>query len=114
MMTDISSKACPFVDRLCIAEGCMAWSDEGCRLIISRTAALGPFEQKLRNAAPLMYRSLLDLVRVMEDTSRDCTECGPELWNYAQELRGSLLDDLIKAELAEAGIRADDNRGRQC
>ena len=108
-MADVSRKVCPFVDRLCIAEGCMAWSDEGCRLIISRTAALGPFEQKLRNAAPLMYRSLLDLVKVMEEASRDCPKCGPELWNYAQEVRANLLDDLIKAELAEAGIRANED-----
>ncbi len=113
-MADISRKACPFVDRLCIAEGCMAWGSEGCRAIISRTAVESPFEQKLRNAAPLMYRSLLDLVKAMEETSRDCPKCGPELWNYAQEIRANLLDDLIKAELAEAGIRANDERGRRC
>jgi len=64
-----------------------------------------PFEQKLRSAAPLMYRSLLDLVKIMEDTSKDCGKCGPELRNYAQEVRASLLDELIKAELAEAGIK---------
>jgi len=40
----------------------------------------------------------------MEETSRDCTRCGPELWNYAQEVRLNLLDELIKSELAEAGI----------
>lgn len=114
MMTDKSSKACPFMDRLCIAEGCMAWENEGCRLIISRNAAESPFEQKLRNASPLMYRSLLDLVSVMEETSRDCPKCGPELWNYAQEIRANLLDDLIKAELAEAGIRANEVSGRRC
>jgi len=113
-MTDVSDKACPFVDRSCIAEGCMAWGNEGCRVIISRITAQSPFEQKLRDACPLMYRSLLDLVRVMEETSRDCTKCGPELWNYAQEIRASLLDDLIKAELAEAGIRAGEDKGRRC
>ena len=111
-MTDVSGQVCPFVDRLCIAEGCMAWGNDGCRLIISRTPAEGPFEQKLRNAAPLMYRSLLDLVKVMEEASRDCPHCGPELWNYAQEVRANLMDDLIKAELAEAGIRANDEKGR--
>jgi hypothetical protein len=52
-----------------------------------------------------MYRSLLDLVKIMEGTSKDCGKCGPELWNYAQEIRTGLLDDLIKAELAEAGIK---------
>ncbi len=114
MMTDISRKACPFVDRLCIAEGCMAWGNKGCRVIISRNDVQSPFEQKLKDAAPLMYRSLLDLVRVMEDTSQDCTECGPELWNYAQEVRVNLLDDLVKAELAEAGIMADEDKGRRC
>ncbi len=114
MMTDISRKVCPFVDRLCATEGCMAWGDEGCRLIVSRTTAESPFGQKLRDAAPLMYRSLLDLVRVLEDASRDCPKCGPELWNYAQELRANLLDDLIKAELAEAGIRANEEMDRQC
>jgi len=91
----------------------MAWRNEDCRLIISRTAAEGPFEQKLRDAAPLMYRSLLDIVRVMEDTSRDCPRCGPDLWNYAQEVRANLLDDLIKAELAEAGIRANEESIRR-
>jgi hypothetical protein len=52
-----------------------------------------------------MYRSLLDLAKVMEDTSKDCRKCGPKLWNYAQEIRSSLLDELIRAELAEAGIK---------
>ncbi|HPS91302.1 MAG TPA: hypothetical protein PKV33_04015 [Methanothrix sp.] len=55
-----------------------------------------------------MYRSLLDLVRIMEDTSKVCSKCGPDLWNYAQEVRSSLLDELIKSELAEAGIKAVD------
>lgn len=115
-MIDNSRKACPFVDRLCVAEGCMAWNDEneGCNLIISRIASISPFEQKLRDAAPLMYRSLLDLVRVLEESSKDCPKCGPELWNYAQEIRANLLDDLIQAELAEAGIKANDGRGREC
>jgi hypothetical protein len=100
-----SAKACPFVDgRVCLQEGCMAWLDGGCRLI--RPDGSGSaFEQKLKGAAPLIYRSLLDLVKVMEDTSKDCRKCGPELWNYAQEIRSSLLDDLIRAELAEAGIK---------
>lgn len=111
-MTDTSCKACPFVDRVCLSEGCMAWSNEGCRLIICRATVEGPFEQKLRNAAPLMYRSLLDLVRIMEETSRDCPKCGPDLWNFAQEVRASLLDELIKAELAEAGIKANNEKSR--
>ncbi len=116
MMTDKSRKACPFVDRLCVAEGCIAWGseDKDCKLIVSRIASLSPFEQKLRNAAPLMYRSLLDLTKILEETSKDCTKCGPELWNYAQELRANLLEDLIKAELAEAGIRAEKDSGRRC
>lgn len=54
-----------------------------------------------------MYRSLLDLVKVMEELSGDCRKCGPELWNYAQQVRGSLLDELIKSELAEVGIKSN-------
>lgn len=103
-----SPKACPFVARECLAECCLAWGDMGCRLI-PRTVAVegpGPFEQSLQSAAPLMYRTLLDLVKVMEETSKNCGKCGPDLWNYAQEVRASLLDELIKAELAEVGIRA--------
>jgi hypothetical protein len=101
-----SHKACPFMaGRECLLEGCIAWKEENCRLIPLEGESKGPFEQKLRSAAPLMYRSLLDLVRIMEDTSKDCGKCGPELWNYAQEVRASLLDELIKAEFAEAGIK---------
>lgn len=85
----------------------MAWKDENCRLIPSTVESQSPFEQKLRNASPLMYRSLLDLVKIMEETSKDCQKCGPELWSYAQEVRANLLDELIKAELAEAGIKAN-------
>ncbi len=98
-------KACPFVARECLAEGCLAWGDLGCRLIPRKVEISGPFEQKLQSAAPLMYRTLLDLVKVMEEASRDCPKCGPDLWNYVQEVRASLLDELIRAELAEIGIR---------
>ena len=104
-MKHTSNKACPFVARECLLEGCLAWREEDCKLISRAGESQSPFEQKLRSAAPLMYRSLLDLARVMEDTSKDCGKCGPDLWNYAQEVRTGLLDDLIKAELAEAGIR---------
>jgi hypothetical protein len=102
-------KACPFViGRFCLADCCMAWESDRCSLICSTTPEnISPFEQKLRNAAPLMYRSLLDLVKIMEDASKDCQKCGPDLWNYAQEIRNSLLDELTKAELAEVGIRGD-------
>lgn len=103
-------KACPFVaDRQCLIEGCMAWDElKGCRLISSASAeSLRPFENELRDAAPLMYRTLLDMVKIMEDMARDCTRCGPDLWNYAQEVRGCLLDKLIQAELAELGINED-------
>ncbi len=99
------NKACPFVARECLAEGCLAWGDVGCRLIPRTVEIPGPFEQKLQSAAPLMYRTLLDLVKVMEEASRDCPKCGPDLWNYVQEVRASLLDELIRAELAEVGIR---------
>ncbi len=104
-----SRKACPFVARECLAEGCLAWGEAGCRLIPRKAEGLGPgsFEQKLQSASPLMYRTLLDLVKVMEEISRDCPKCGPDLWNYAQEVRAYLLDDLIKAELAEVGIKAN-------
>ena len=101
-----TGKACPFVEgRVCLQEDCMAWLEGGCCLIRPASGAASAFEQKLKAAAPLMYRSLLDLVRIMEETSRDCTRCGPELWNYAQEARASLLDELIRSELAEAGIK---------
>ena len=80
---------------------------EGRRLQVDISSSQSPFEQKLRNAAPLMYRSLLDLVKIMEGTSKDCGKCGPELWNYTQEVRASLLDELIKAELDEAGIKGE-------
>ncbi|MGD0951201.1 MAG: hypothetical protein ABR985_02215 [Methanotrichaceae archaeon] len=104
-MKHTSNKACPFVARECLQEGCLAWREEACRLISRAGESQSPFEQKLIRAAPLMYRSLLDLTSVMEDTSKDCGKCGPDLWNYAQEVRTDLLDDLIKAELAEAGIK---------
>jgi len=101
-----TGKACPFVDgRVCLQEDCMAWLEDGCSLIRPASFAGSVFEQKLKAAAPLMYRSLLDLVRIMEETSRDCTRCGPELWNYAQEARANLLDELIRSELAGAGIK---------
>jgi hypothetical protein len=100
-------KTCPFVARECLQGNCMAW-EEGCRLIPGERRALRPFEDKIRNAAPLMYRSLLDLVKIMEEASRSCGKCGPDLWNSAQEVRNGLLDDLIAAELAEVGIRAEE------
>ncbi|MCJ7443279.1 MAG: hypothetical protein MUO26_01890 [Methanotrichaceae archaeon] len=107
-----NEKACPFVaGRFCLADCCMAWEAEHCRLICSMTPEnVSPFEQKLQDAAPLMYRSLLDLVKIMEEARKDCQKCGPDLWNYAQEIRNNLLDELTKAELAEVGIRADKDR----
>jgi hypothetical protein len=47
---------------------------------------LSHFDQKLREMVLLMHRTLLDLVEVMEETSRDCQRCGPELWNYVQDV----------------------------
>jgi hypothetical protein len=85
----------------------MAWRQSDCMLIPGRVSS-SIFERQLMNAAPLMYRSLLDLVRIMEGASKDCSKCGPDLWNYAQQIRSSLLNELIQSELAEAGIRADD------
>ena len=102
-----TGKACPFVDgRVCLQEDCMAWL-EGCCSLIRPGGSGSAFEQKLKAAAPLMYRSLLDLVRIMEETSKDCNKCGPELWNYAQEARANLLDELIRSELAGAGIKGE-------
>jgi hypothetical protein len=101
-----NEKACPFVTRECLQQDCMAW-ETGCRLITGKREVLSPFEDKLRNAAPLMYRSLLDLVKIMEETSRSCGKCGPDLWNSTQEVRAGLLEDLMAAELAEVGIRAE-------
>ena len=100
------NKACPFVGRECLEDGCMAWRQGDCRLILG-SGSLSPFEQKLQDAAPLMYRSLLDLVRILEESSKDCGKCGPDLWNYAQQIRAGLLNELIGAELAGAGIRAE-------
>lgn len=97
-----TGKACPFVsDRLCLIDSCMAWDgSKGCALIpAAPIECRGPFDQKLRELAPLMYRTLVDLVGIMEETSRDCNRCGPELWNYAQEVRRSLLDELTRAQL---------------
>jgi hypothetical protein len=105
-MTGPSAKDCPFLaGEDCLQEECMAWRKDDCSLIRLPSENQGPFEQKLKSAAPLMYRSLLDQVKVMEETSKDCGKCGPVLWNYAQEIRSSLLDELIRAELAEAGIK---------
>lgn len=106
-MTGSIRKSCPFmVGRECLSNDCMAWRNEQCSLISrSGDGSPTPFEQRLREAAPLMYRSLLDLVRIMEDTSKGCSKCGPDLWNYAQEIRSGLLDELINSELAEAGIK---------
>ncbi len=103
------NRVCPFVvGRLCLTEDCMAWEADRCNLVCSTTLEnASSFERKLRNAAPLMYRSLLDLVRIMEESSKDCQKCGPDLWNYAQVVRTSLLDELIHAELAELGIRSE-------
>ena len=100
-----TGKACPFVDgRVCLQEGCMAWMEGRCGLSAPSGSA---FEQKLKAAAPLMYRSLLDLVRIMEETSRECRKCGPELWNYAQEAKDEPADEQIRSELAEAGIKGE-------
>jgi hypothetical protein len=104
----MTGKACPFLaGKECLQEGCMAWMEGQCSLIRPPAGSGSAFEQKLKGAAPLMYRSLLDLVRIMEDTSKDCGKCGPELWNYAQEVRSILLDELIRSELAEAGIKGE-------
>src|SRR5512136_1134047 len=101
-LKSVTEKACPFVlNRLCLSDECMAWHEmRGCALIPdASTECLNLFDQKLRELAPLMYRTLVDLVEIMEETSRDCNRCGPELWNYAQEVRRSLLDELAKAQL---------------
>ncbi|NPV62715.1 MAG: hypothetical protein HPY61_08820 [Methanotrichaceae archaeon] len=100
-----SPLACPFVARECLGRGCLAWDGSGCRLIPKAAESPSPFEQKLRSTAPLMYRTLLDLVNVMEEISKSCGKCGPDLWNYSQQARASLLDELTRAELAEVGIR---------
>jgi hypothetical protein len=57
----------------------MAWRKDDCSLIRLPAKSQGPFEQKLKRAAPLIYRSLLNQVKVMEETSRDCGKCGPKL-----------------------------------
>lgn len=99
--TQAGRRACPFVARLCLLDECTAWEDpRGCLLIPAAPwECLTPFDKKLREAAPLMYRALLDLVEATEEASRDCNRCGPDLWNYAQEVRSSFLDELTKARL---------------
>jgi len=96
---EAEAKACPFVARGCLQAGCMAWDEPGggCRLIVSEKAA-STFDERLRQAAPLLYGSLLDLVRVMEGRAREYDACA-DLWDYAQEVRRSFLDDLIEAQL---------------
>ena len=71
-----AQKACPFVARECLQEDCLAWRQEACSLILDRSHP-SAFEQELMNAAPLMYRSLLDMVGIMEETAQDCRKCGP-------------------------------------
>lgn len=97
---EAKAKACPFVARSCLRAGCMAWDDPGggCRLIVSEKAA-STSDERLREAAPLLYVSLLDLIRVMEERAQECDACGAELWDYAQEVRRSFLDELIEAQL---------------
>ena len=101
-----SQKACPFVARECLQEYCLAWRQKACRLIPDRNGPCA-FEQELMNAAPLMYRSLLDMVRIIEETAQDCGKCGPELFSFAQQLRAGLLDEMISSELAEVGIKVE-------
>jgi hypothetical protein len=94
------TKACPFVARACLRAGCMASDDPAgsCLLIPPEMAAASAFDARLRQAAPLLYGSLLDLVRVMEERARECDACA-DLWDYAQEVRRSFLDELIEAQL---------------
>jgi hypothetical protein len=76
----------------------MAWDGAGgCRLIPAGEEASG-FDARLREAAPLLYGSLLDLVRVMEERAWECDACA-DLWDYAQEVRRSFLDELVEAQL---------------
>lgn len=100
---DAEARSCPFVARSCLQAGCMAWEEAGaggggCRLIPTKEAA-SAFDERLREAAPLLYASLLDLVRVMEERGRECDACGPDLWDYAAEVRRSFLDELVEAQL---------------
>jgi len=81
---EAEAKACPFVARSCLQAGCMAWDEPGggCRLIVSEKVA-SAFDARLREAAPLLYGSLLDLVRVMEERARESDACGAELWDLS-------------------------------
>jgi hypothetical protein len=100
-------KACPFVARFCLRQGCMAWDDTGgCKLIPSTKEAASLFDARLRQAVPLICGSLLDLVRVMEERARECDACS-DLWDYAQEVRRSFLDELIEAQL-KAGVKGEE------
>jgi len=37
-------------------------------------------------------------VRAMEERARECDACA-DLWDYAQEVRRSFLDELVEAQL---------------
>ncbi len=69
----------------------------GCRLIPAGAEASG-FDARLREAAPLLYGTLLDLVRVMEERAWECDACA-DLWDYAAEVRRSFLDEPVEAQL---------------
>ncbi len=98
------AKPAPFVARACLLAGCMAWDGAGgCRLIPAGAEASG-FDARLREAAPLLYGTLLDLVRVMEERAWECDACA-DLWDYAAEVRRS--SRRARRGAAEGGVKAD-------
>ncbi len=84
----------------------MAWEDPGggCRLIVSEKAASG-FDARLRQAAPLLYGSLLDLVRVMEERARECDACA-DLWDLSPG-GGEELSRRADRGPAEGGVKGE-------
>ena len=54
-----------------------------------------------------MYKFLVEFVKIMEDALVECPKCGTRAMELCSKCQGCLLDELIAAELAEVGIRAD-------
>jgi hypothetical protein len=53
-----------------------------------------PFPNKEQDTGPIIL-----VIIILQKIRYTAQRYGPELWNYAQEVRRSLLDDLTKARL---------------
>jgi hypothetical protein len=90
----------------------MAWDEPGggCRLIPPEREAASPFDARLREAAPLLYGSLLDLVRVMEERAREYDACS-DLWDLSPG-GGEELSRRIGRGSAEGGVTRGGRKDR--